>query len=71
MFFFIMGNLPYDFFMSLKPYLFTSYLDLWTLMFHEPIEWNEILKHLSILFAYIFGFFAIAFFVFRKKDILS
>ena len=71
MFFFIIGNLPYDFFFSLKPYLFTSYLNIWSLMFNDPIEWNEILKQLSILVGYMFAFFAIAFLVFRKKDILS
>jgi ABC-2 type transport system permease protein len=71
MFFFIIGNLPYDFFISLKPYLFTNYLDVWTLMFYEPIEWDEILTHLSILVGYMFTFFAIAFLIFRKKDILS
>jgi len=71
MFFFILGKLPYDFFMSLKPYLFTNYLDIWSLMFDDPIEWNEILKHLSILLGYMFAFFTIAFLVFRKKDILS
>ena len=71
MFFFIMSNLPYDFFISLKPYLFTTYLNIWSLVFSEPIEWNEILKQCSILLAYMFGFFGIAFLVFRKKDILS
>ena len=69
--FFILGNLPYDFFIAMKPYLFTSYLDIWTLVFEDPIEWGEIFKHLSILAAYIALFFLPAFFVFRKKDILS
>jgi ABC-2 type transport system permease protein len=71
MFFFIIGNLPYDFFISLKPYLFTSYLDVWNLTFDDPIEWNEILKHLSVILAYMFAFFGTAFLIFRKKDILS
>ncbi len=69
--FFILGNLPYDFFIALKPYLFTSYLDIWTLVFDDPIEWQEILKHLLVLASYISAFFLPAFFVFRKKDILS
>ena len=71
MFFFIIGNLPYDFFISLQPYLFTSYFNIWSLMFDEPIKWNEILKHLLILLAYMFTFFGIAFLVFKKKNILS
>jgi ABC-2 type transport system permease protein len=69
--FFILGNLPYDFFIAMKPYLFTSYLDIWTLVFEDPIEWGEIFKHLLVLAAYISAFFLPAFFVFRKKDILS
>jgi ABC-2 type transport system permease protein len=69
--FFILGNLPYDFFIALKPYLFTSYLDIWTLVFNDPVEWGEIFKHLSVLVAYIAGFFLPAYLVFRKKDILS
>lgn len=69
--FFILGNLPYDFFIALKPYLFTSYLDIWTLVFDDPVDWQEILKHLLVLVSYILAFFLPAFFVFRKKDILS
>ncbi len=69
--FFILGNLPYDFFIALKPYLFTSYLDVWTLVFDDPIDWSEIMRHLSVLAAYIAGFFLPAYLTFRKKDILS
>lgn len=69
--FFIIGNLNYDFFITLKPYLFTSYLDIWTLVFNDPIDWYEILKHLLVLSVYILVFFLPAFLLFRKKDILS
>jgi len=69
--FFVLGNLPYDFFIAMKPYLFTSYLDIWTLIFSDPIEWKEIFEHLAVLTAYICAFFLPAYFVFRRKDILS
>jgi ABC-type transport system involved in multi-copper enzyme maturation permease subunit len=70
-FFFIIGNLPYDFFISLKPYLFTTYLDIWTLAFEEPMNWSLILNHLLILSLYILFLFLPTYLLFRKKDILS
>lgn len=70
-FFFIIGNLPYDFFITLKPYLFTSYFDIWTLVFEDPIDWGLILNHLLILTIYILLLFLPTYLLFRKKDILS
>jgi ABC-2 type transport system permease protein len=70
-FFFIIGNLPYDFFITLKPYLFTTYLDVWTLVFDEKIDWSMILKHILILSIYMLSLFLPTYLLFRKKDILS
>lgn len=70
-FFFIIGNLPYDFFITLKPYLFTTYLDVWTLVFDEKIDWSLILKHILILSIYMLSLFLPTYLLFRKKDILS
>lgn len=70
-FFFIIGNLPYDFFITLKPYLFTTYLDVWTLVFDEKIDWSMILKHILILSIYLLSLFLPTYLLFRKKDILS
>ncbi len=70
-FFFIIGNLPYDFFITLKPYLFTTYLDVWTLVFDEKIDWSMIVKHILILSIYMLSLFLPTYLLFRKKDILS
>jgi len=70
-FFFIIGNLPYDFIITLKPYLFTTYLDVWTLVFDEKIDWSMIVKHILILSIYMLSLFLPTYLLFRKKDILS
>jgi ABC-2 type transport system permease protein len=68
---FILGNLPYDFFISMKPYLFTTYLGTWNLVFEDPINWSELTKNILILGGNLIVFFTPAFLIFRKKNILS
>jgi ABC-2 type transport system permease protein len=69
--FFILGSLPYDFFVKMRPYLFTTYFSLWTLVFEDPIDWSQILNHILILGAYLVGLFGISLWIFKRKDILS
>ena len=69
--FLIITNLPVDSFEPLKPYLFTTYQDVWQQAFRIPIEWDRIAKSCAVLAAYCAGFWAVTFVVFRRKDILS
>jgi ABC-2 type transport system permease protein len=69
--FLVLGNLPLDFFRTLKPYLFTTYMNLWQQFLNIPIPWPEIRRSAIILALHNAGLFLIAFFVFKRKDIKS
>jgi ABC-2 type transport system permease protein len=67
----IISNLPVDSFEPIKPYLFTTYQNVWQLAFKNPIDWAKIEKSCLILGGYCIGMWLITLLVFRKKDILS
>ena len=69
--FLVFGNLPLDFFRSLKPYLFTTYMNLWQQFLNIPIPWQEIVRSALILGLHNAGLFLISFFVYKRKDIKS
>lgn len=66
-----LSNIPLDLFREIRPYLFTSYLDIWRKAFYDPIPWGEIGKDLLILATYTAAFLGISFAVFTRKDILT
>lgn len=68
---FILGNLPFEFTESLRPYLFTTYMGIWQLLLDNPIDWSQVGKYALALLAYDAVFFAASYFVFVKKDIKS
>jgi len=65
------AGIPIGFFEQIRPYLFTTYFDLWQQAFYDPIPWGEISRQLAILLAYTVGFLVVSFLIFTKKDILS
>ncbi|MEE9166641.1 MAG: ABC transporter permease subunit [Candidatus Neomarinimicrobiota bacterium] len=65
------SNIPLDLFETIRPYLFTSYFDLWKKAFYDPIPWADIAKSISALALYTFGFIGVSFAVFTRKEILS
>jgi ABC-2 type transport system permease protein len=69
--FLVFGNLPLDFFRSLSPYLFTSYMNLWQRSFDIPIPWGSITRSAIILGLHNIGLFLIALIIYRRKDIKS
>jgi ABC-2 type transport system permease protein len=69
--FLILSAIPVEFIKSIKPFLFTSYLLDWMLMFTDPIDSGEVLKSVTILFSHIIGFYSLALFIFKRKDILT
>ncbi|MFN0156466.1 MAG: ABC transporter permease [Bacteroidota bacterium] len=69
--FLIISNLPVEFFENIRPYLFTSYLDVWGKAFDEPIPWAEIGSHMLKLGGFSIGFYGVTWYIFRRKDILS
>jgi ABC-2 type transport system permease protein len=69
--FFVIGNFPFDFFQTIKPYLFTTYMSFWQQFLDEPIPWQEISRSVMILGLYNVSLFLAAFIVYRRKDIKS
>ncbi len=69
--FYVISNIPVDLFASVRPYLFTSYLNLWQKMLEVPIPWSEIAFSVAVLGGFSIGFYLITWYIFAKKDILS
>jgi ABC-2 type transport system permease protein len=55
----------------LQPYLFTSHFSAWTNFFRSPIVWGPVIKALINFAVWIVGMTGLAYFRFRRKDILS
>jgi len=69
--FFVLGNFPFDFFRTLNPYLFTTYMTIWQRFLDDPIPWQEIARSAVILGLHNIGLFLIALVAYRRKDIKS
>lgn len=69
--FIILGELPFELFEKISPYLFTKYMRVWIEAFDYPINWFRIINAILVLLFHIILFFAITLFTFRKKDILN
>jgi ABC-2 type transport system permease protein len=69
--FLIISNIPVDLFKDLRPYFFTSYLNVWQKALEDPIPWQTIRNHLAIIGGHCIGFYLITWYIFVKKDILS
>jgi hypothetical protein len=69
--FFVLGNFPFDFFRTLSPYLFTTYMNIWQRFLDDPIPWPEIARSGTILGLHSIVLFLIAFIVYQRKDIKS
>jgi len=65
------ANIPLELFETIKPYLFTSYFDIWSMAFHDPIPWSEIAKNATVLGLYLVAFLGVSYAIFLRKDILS
>jgi ABC-2 type transport system permease protein len=69
--FYVVSGIPVDLFRELRPYLFTTYLNIWQKALESPIPWREILKSGLILGAFSVGFYGVTWYIFARKDILS
>ena len=68
---YIIGNLPVELFTAMKPYLFTTYLDLWAKVFEDPVPWQTIRHSMLVLGGFSVGFYMLTWYIFQKKDVLS
>lgn len=69
--FIIISAIDINFFQSIRPYLFTSYMQSWRSFFDNPIDAADIIKSAAVLAGHIILFFSITVFIFNRKDILS
>ncbi len=69
--FLIISGLDVNLFKQLKPFLFTSYMSDWKMIFKDNIDYYSLIKSSSILIAHIILFYRTAIYTFNKKDILS
>jgi ABC-2 type transport system permease protein len=69
--FLIVGNLPFESLEAIRPYLFTTYMNIWQLLLDEPINWSEVGKYALALLGHDALFLGISYFVFVRKDIKS
>lgn len=69
--FFVLGNFPFDFFQTMKPYLFTTYMSFWQQFLDEPVPWQAIFRSAIILGFHNIGLFLAAFLAYQRKDIKS
>jgi len=69
--FVIISAINIEFFQTLRPYMFTTYMNSWRLFFDDPVDYSEILKSIGILAGHVCVLFGITVYLFRRKDILT
>jgi len=68
---YVVSAIPVDLFRAMRPYLFTSYLNIWQKAMEQPLPWGEIFHSGLVLGAFSIGFYLITWYIFVRKDILS
>ena len=69
--FVIISALDIEFFQSIRPYLFTNYMQSWRSFFDDPIDFQDLYKSAAVLIGHVIFFFGMTVYIFNKKDILS
>jgi len=67
----IITNLNLEVFHVIRKFLFTTYISYWTLFFDYEPDWNQIRLSIMICLLHILIFFSAAFWIFKRKDILT
>lgn len=67
----IVSALPVELFETLKPYLFTSHLDVWMSVFDDPVDWADVAQSLAWLSGNSAVLTVAAWIIFVRKDILT
>ena len=69
--FIIISHIDVSVFQTIKPYLFTNYMDGWKSFFNKPLDYSSMWDSLLVLGIHIFGLYGLTLFLFRRKDILT
>ncbi|MBA93764.1 MAG: hypothetical protein CMG47_01695 [Candidatus Marinimicrobia bacterium] len=63
--------IPIDIFELIDPYLFTGYIDIFLLAFHDPIPYDIFIDCFLVCFSWSFIFIIMAYYNFTYRDILE
>lgn len=69
--FYILSNINVELLQNLKPYMFTTYMQSWNIVFTDPVEIDELWNAVLVQSIHIVFFLGLTFYLFRKKDITS
>ena len=69
--FYVITFLPVESIEGIKPWLFTTHMNVWQMALRNPIEWDEIVNSMAVLGAYSLFFWGTTLLIFKRKDILS
>jgi ABC-2 type transport system permease protein len=69
--FLLVSTIPIDLFVAIRPYLFTTYMNVWQSALEVPIPWSTIVTDVAMLGLFSIGFYIVTWYIFVKKDILS
>lgn len=67
----IITNLNLEVFHVIRKFLFTTYIGSWTLFFDYSPDWGQIRLSILMCLLHILIFFSAAFWIFKRKDILT
>lgn len=69
--FYILSAIDIELLQAIKPYMFTTYMQSWNIIFTTPVEMSELYQAVGVLSLHIVIFLGLTFYLFRKKDITS
>jgi ABC-2 type transport system permease protein len=69
--FLVISETPLSLFERIRPFLFTTYSNVWEKAFLDPIPYHDMIPAVAYLLIYMILFFGAAFVIFVRKDILS
>ena len=58
-------------FTAIRPYLFTTYFNVWQRVMEQPVPWGDVAAHSAYLGLYSIGFYMATWYIFVTKDVLS
>jgi ABC-2 type transport system permease protein len=69
--FLIISNIPVSLFTAVRPFLFTTYFNVWQHAMEQQIPWRTIVSSVASLGAFTGGFYLLTWYYFVRKDILT
>ena len=69
--FLIISNTPVALFTAMRPYLFTTYINVWQNVMEQPVAWADVALHAAYLGLYSVALYGATWYIFVTKDVLS